>query len=216
LPQVVGAVRGVEVGFGVVPGPPRLCRPGSCEGGDACRLRRVSLFAVADDVVLRPVREDDLTVLDRIFTDPDTMGPFQWYGWRDLTKFRRRWAENGLLTDDSGTLMVVRAEEALGFVSWHKAVTSMSSYCWNVGIALLPECHGRGYGTQAQRLLVRYLFAHTQVQRIEAGTDVENVAEQRALEKVGFQREGVMRGHSFRQGAWHDTVLYSVLRGEVS
>jgi RimJ/RimL family protein N-acetyltransferase len=44
---------------------------------------------------------------------------------------------------------------------------------------------------------------------------VGNVAEQRALEKVGFQREGVLRGPSFRLGVWHDTVLYSVLRGEV-
>jgi RimJ/RimL family protein N-acetyltransferase len=112
-------------------------------------------------------------------------------------------------------LMGVRASEPLGFVSWHKAVTSMSSYRWNMGIGRLPEFHGRGYGTEAQRLLVRYLFAHTQVQRIEAATDVDNIAEQRALEKIGFAREGVLRGHSFRLGAWHDTVLHSVLRGEV-
>jgi RimJ/RimL family protein N-acetyltransferase len=72
--------------------------------------------------------------------------------------------------------MVVRADEPLGFVSWRKVVTSMSSHCWNLAIALLPEYHGRGYGTQARRLLVQYLFAHTQVQRIEAGTDVENCA----------------------------------------
>jgi len=154
-------------------------------------------------------------VFDRIITDPETMGPFQWYGWRDPNKFRRRWAENGLLADDGGVLMVVLGDEPLGFVSWHRIATSMTSYCWNAGIALLPEHHGRGYGTQAQRLLVRYLFAHTQVQRIEAATDVENIAEQRALEKVGFQQEGVLRGHTFRMGTWHDTVLYSVLRGEV-
>lgn len=51
--------------------------------------------------------------------------------------------------------------------------------------------------------------------RIEAGTDVGNLAEQRALEKAGFTREGVLRGHSFRSGRWHDTVMYSVLRHEV-
>jgi RimJ/RimL family protein N-acetyltransferase len=28
-------------------------------------------------------------------------------------------------------------------------------------------------------------------------------------------REGVLRGHSFRAGRWHDTVIYSVLRDEV-
>ncbi|MEH1122837.1 GNAT family N-acetyltransferase [Micromonospora sp. CPCC 206061] len=51
--------------------------------------------------------------------------------------------------------------------------------------------------------------------RIEAAIDVANIAEQRSLEKVGFQREGVMRGHAFRDGAWDDTLLYSVPRGEI-
>ncbi len=47
-------------------------------------------------------------------------------------------------------------------------VTVPSSYCWEIGIILLPEARGRGYGTQAQRLLARYLFAHTTVHRIWA------------------------------------------------
>ena len=71
---------------------------------------------------------------------------------------------------------------------------------------------GHGYGTEAHRLLVRYLFAHTTVHRIEADTEVDNVAEQHALEKAGFSREGVMRGIAWRDGAWRDGVTYSVLR----
>jgi Acetyltransferase (GNAT) domain len=50
-----------------------------------------------------------------------------------------------------------------------------SLHCWEIGIVLLPEARGRGYGTQAQRLLARYLFAHTTVHRIWAGTEVDNV-----------------------------------------
>lgn len=42
------------------------------------------------------------------------------------------------------------------------------------------------------------------------------MAEQRALEKAGFTREGVLRGTTFRQGRWHDQVIYSVLRAEVT
>ena len=41
------------------------------------------------------------------------------------------------------------------------------------------------------------------------------LAEQRALEKAGFTREGVVRGSTFRQGRWHDQVLSSVLRDDV-
>ncbi|MCO6009325.1 GNAT family N-acetyltransferase [Actinoallomurus purpureus] len=89
---------------------------------------------------------------------------------------------------------------------------SSAAYCWSMGIGLLPEARGRGYGTEAHQLLARYLFAHTTVHRIEADTEVENIAEQRALEKAGFTREGVMRGCGWRDGAWRDGVTYSLLR----
>ena len=48
--------------------------------------------------------------------------------------------------------------------------------------------------------------------RIEGITEAENLAEQRVLEKAGFTREGVMRGVFWRDGAWRDGVLYSLLR----
>ena len=110
--------------------------------------------------------------------------------------------------------MVVREQERLGFVGWRKITAGPASYYWNMGIGLLPEARGKGAGTAAQRELVRYLFAHTQVRRLEADTETENVAEQRALEKVGFTREGVRRAIVFRDGEWRDSVVYSILREE--
>jgi RimJ/RimL family protein N-acetyltransferase len=84
-----------------------------------------------------------------------------------------------------------------------------------MGIELAPGARGHGYGVEAQALLARYLFEHTEANRVEAMTDIENVAEQRALEKAGFTREGVVRGSQFRAGAHHDLVCYSILRAEV-
>jgi RimJ/RimL family protein N-acetyltransferase len=108
--------------------------------------------------------------------------------------------------------MVVRSDEPVGMVNWRRHQAGLASHCWEIGIALLPEAHGQGYGTEAHRLLVRYLFAHTTVHRIEAVTEVGNVAEQKALEKAGFASEGVMRGNCWRDGAWRDEVLFSILR----
>jgi RimJ/RimL family protein N-acetyltransferase len=84
-------------------------------------------------------------------------------------------------------------------------------------LRMAPAGRGRGCGTEAQRLIVRYLFSHApQVNRIQAITEDDNIAGQRALEKAGFAREGVMRGCGFRDGRWRDAVLYSVLRDEVA
>jgi ribosomal protein S18 acetylase RimI-like enzyme len=107
--------------------------------------------------------------------------------------------------------------ERLGLVNWLPVMYGPTTGCvaWNIGIGLLPSARGRGVGTTAQRLLVEHLFATTPYYRIEAGTDVENIAEQRALEKAGLRREGVIRGAHTRGGVRRDMVMYSILRTDL-
>ncbi len=78
----------------------------------------------------------------------------------------------------------------------------------------VPRHAGQGLGTEAQRLLAEFLFATYDLNRVEASTDVENLPEQRSLEKAGFVREGIQRGAQFRAGAYHDLVTYSRLRDD--
>lgn len=167
------------------------------------------------DLRLHPVAEGDLSLLERLYGDRATTGEYEWRGWLDPRWLRRQWDENGMLTEDGGTLMVVLGEDVLGFVTWGKRQTGFRSFCWTIGIGLTPEARGHGHGAAAQRLLTHYLFTHTQVIRIEAETEIGNLAEQRALEKAGFCREGVLRSVNFRGGHWRDGVLYSILRHEV-
>jgi RimJ/RimL family protein N-acetyltransferase len=115
--------------------------------------------------------------------------------------------------------MLVVADDdgrAVGDVSWVRMLNGPppNGYCWNIGVWVAPEHRGRGHGAAAQRLLVAYLFEHTSMERVEASTEIANVGEQRALEKAGFTREGVLRRACFRGGQWRDMVLYSKLRGE--
>jgi RimJ/RimL family protein N-acetyltransferase len=69
-----------------------------------------------------------------------------------------------------------------------------------------PPCTGR------PELLARYLFAHTTAHRIWAGTETGKLAEQLALGKAGFTREGVIRAAAWRDGSWRDGVIYGLLR----
>jgi len=174
-----------------------------------------TLNRLSSTVTLRPVIEDDLSWLASMRNDPAVSGLHEWHGWSDPQRKRRQWSESGLLGDDGGTLIVLHGADRVGHVSWRRVTTGPIATGWAIGIGLAPEFRGRGYGSEAQRLLVRYLFAHTQVNRVEATTEITNVAEQRALEKAGFTREGILRGTTFRQGRRHDQVIYSVLRDEV-
>lgn len=167
-----------------------------------------------DTVTLRPVREDDLPLIERLCLDPAEAGPFQWFGWFAARHLRQRWEANEFLDENGGQLMVCRSEDTLGFVSWRRQPTGPACHCWDIGITLAPHARGHGHGGQAQRLLVDYLFRTTLVNRVSAETDVANHAEQRALEKAGFTREGVLRGYQYRDGEWRDLVLYAVVRSE--
>jgi aminoglycoside 6'-N-acetyltransferase len=167
-------------------------------------------------VSLRPVTAADLDVFDGEFSSAQRTGVYQWFGFTSTSGLRRGLAENGLLGADSGVLTVVDGGwEPAGRVEWFKSVWGRpdTSSCWTIAIGLRPSFQGRGIGTEAQRLLVDYLFSHTRAERVQAYTDVENRAEQRALEKAGFSREGVLLSAQWRQGGWQDQVLYSVLRG---
>jgi RimJ/RimL family protein N-acetyltransferase len=170
------------------------------------------MWQMSDQLALRPIREDDLPVIETMTQDPETTGEFQWFGWNDLLRWRRGWADNRLLGPDGGTLVVVRGDARLGLVNWRRRPATPAAYYWEIGVILLPAARGRGDGTQAHRLLARYLFAHTTVHRIEAATEVDNVVEQRVLEKAGFTREGVVRGAGWRGGSWRDGIRYSLLR----
>jgi RimJ/RimL family protein N-acetyltransferase len=168
-----------------------------------------------DQATLRPVRETDLPFLEGLTNDPAGVGEFLWDGWHDPNRLRRRLHEDGMVGQDRGQLMIVLGEEQLGFVSWFKMPTGPNTHCWNMGVMVAPEARGQGYGTQGQRQLVRYLFLHSQLNRIEAETEIGNIAEQRSLEKAGFTREGVRRGVGFRAGQWRDGVHYGIVRADV-
>ena len=81
-----------------------------------------------------------------------------------------------------------------------------------VGIWLQTAARSRGIGGFAQRQLAELFFRHTTTNRVEAATDIENVAEQRALEAAGFRREGLIRGGQWRDGAYRDAYVYGITR----
>jgi RimJ/RimL family protein N-acetyltransferase len=122
--------------------------------------------------------------------------------------------------DANGGLTVVAEDgQPAGDVSWHWTKhwgPSSASRSPMIGIWLRPEYRGQGIGAEAQARLARLLFAHTNTNRVEAATEVDNVAEQRALERAGFTREGRVRGSLWRAGAHRDAYLYSILRAEAT
>ncbi|HVM28991.1 MAG TPA: GNAT family protein [Mycobacteriales bacterium] len=160
---------------------------------------------------LRPARPDEVAVLAEWSGAPSS--PFE--DWTGEPPPGLAGASRTPAPDGGGDLAVTDGDDVLlGSVSWHPVLygPNPGSSAFDIGISLQPPARGRGHGARAQRLLAEYLFATTPVHRVQASTDVQNVAEQRALERAGFRAEGVLRGAQWRHGAYHDLVSYARLR----
>jgi len=85
----------------------------------------------------------------------------------------------------------------------------------SIGYWMAPDERGRGIATRALRLLSRWALADGGVERLELTTHPLNVASQRVAEKVGFVREGLLRSHMrFAEGR-RDSVIFSLLPGDL-
>jgi RimJ/RimL family protein N-acetyltransferase len=83
-----------------------------------------------------------------------------------------------------------------------------------IGYALLPSQRGKGYCTEAVKIMVDYLFLSKEMARIQAHIHPGNIASQKVVEKNGFKKEGTIRKCFFSKGEWRDMLLYSILREE--
>jgi RimJ/RimL family protein N-acetyltransferase len=148
---------------------------------------------------------------DRAIRDSQLGYPFpvtvemeeRWYG-EMLSGERRDWVSFAVETKD-GTLA--------GFV--HLTNINWISRVAGFGITIgTRQLQGRGIGTEATACLVGYGFETLNLERIWLEVPAFNERAIRLYERVGFRREGVLRGHAYAAGQRHDVVVMGVLRGE--
>ncbi len=84
-----------------------------------------------------------------------------------------------------------------------------------IGIAIgEAEYRGRGYGTDAVRLLIQIGFEQFNLNRIWLTANAGNTAGLKAYTKAGFTQEGLLRQYGYINGHYYDTVIMAILRSE--
>lgn len=107
----------------------------------------------------------------------------------------------------------VSSEEMIGFVGldgihWHHRVGWLSIAIGD------PANRGRGYGTEAMRLILAFAFDEINLHRVQLTVFSYNTTAIALYERLGFVREGVQRESLLRGGRHYHTLMYGLLRRE--
>ena len=164
-------------------------------------------------VLLRPRVDDDLALFARWHGNPDVR---HWLHMSEmptqtLETERQRWqiARN----DPTRVSFVIETLDGVPIGNIVLIGVDAAHRRAELGIAIGDKEHwGRGYGTDAIRVILRFAFEVLNLRRVELITDIDNERGIRAYEKCGFVREGVLRAKRMRYGEPLDMLIMSVLR----
>ena len=162
------------------------------------------------NVNFRLAEKEDLALLAEWVNKPEVFGEYN-----PLHQMSRVDFEKSFDGPHEEKWFVVEKKDGtkIGFLA-HFYVLHVAGRQLEIGYSLLPNERGKGYCSEAIKIMVDYLFLSKDVGRIQAQTDPRNVASQKVLEKAGFKREGTLRRSFFMRGEWRDAYIYSVLRDE--
>lgn len=165
---------------------------------------RPTLFG--DGVIVRPGRPADASALTTILAE-ETVS--RWWG---IPESAQRLADK-LLGDDEVVLLVIEVEgQVAGAVEYSEENDPEYRHA-GIDVYLGSAFQGRGLGTEAVRLVARFLFDDRQHHRLTIDPAAHNERAIRCYEKVGFKPVGVMREYELGpDGHFHDGLLMDMLR----
>ena len=82
---------------------------------------------------------------------------------------------------------------------------------WEIGIMLAPAAQGKGLAARALHEIIDHAFDRLGARRVYGDVDEGNVASQRLFERLGFQREGLLRGNWHTHLGERHSVIYGLL-----
>jgi RimJ/RimL family protein N-acetyltransferase len=166
-----------------------------------------------EKVGLRARHDEDIPVLlAELYDDAVTGSRADSAPWRPLTPGTK---DPRLVVDDTreGSVQFSVVELDRGALVgtatfWGIDTHSRSAH---IGLGLLPDARGQGYGTDVVKVLTHYGFIIRGFNRMQIETLADNHAMLAAAEKNGYVREGVLRRSAWVLGEFLDEVILGLL-----
>ena len=165
----------------------------------------------SERLLLREFREADFEAVHAYASDPEVVrfmpwGPNSEDETRDFLKRAQAYSEADPRVGFEFAVTRRDTADLIGGMGFHvDQSNAMLGYCF------AKPAWGRGFATEAARLVLGFGFKELGVHRVWAGCDPENAGSIQVLKRLGMIQEGHMRQDCNIRGEWRDTLLFSVL-----
>ncbi|TCS96734.1 GNAT family N-acetyltransferase [Hazenella coriacea] len=174
-----------------------------------------------ENIYVRPVKEEDVDALLKLelknkdlfqlFTELRDESFYTDQGQLD----RINNAVKSMKKDQSYLFLIYLkgSNEVIGEVMLFEVARQNLQSCW-IGYSIDKDHNGKGYMTEAVKLVVNYAFKELDLHRIEAGVMPHNTGSIKVLLKAGFHKEGLAKKSVKINGHWEDHVMLAIVNEE--
>jgi RimJ/RimL family protein N-acetyltransferase len=168
-------------------------------------------------VRLRGYERSDLDALMKWVNDEevtDFLGPLLIYPLSSIAE--EQFIEGAANSSDTSRTFVIETlaeRKYIGSIAFH--VIDWINRSAGLGVVIGDKsCWGKGYGTDAMRVMMRLAFDKMNLHRLWLHVFDFNLRAISSYEKCGFKREGVLREERYLHGRYYDTIVMAILRDE--
>jgi RimJ/RimL family protein N-acetyltransferase len=166
------------------------------------------------DIAFRVIEREDLETLRKLHNDPNTYlnllnidfvdeeGQLEW--WKNLYKKKddKRYV---ICFADRPNVIIGRLR--IQNINW------LHNNC-EVGLDIMPEYRGKGYGVKSYEMLLEFLFNHMNMNMVYLKVAEFNPNAKKLYEKVGFKETGRLPQFYYRHGKYWDYIIMSLTKDE--
>jgi L-phenylalanine/L-methionine N-acetyltransferase len=163
-----------------------------------------------EDLYIRRAEPDDCSAMHEIFSCPKVFAGTLQLPYPSRERWRQRLAEPG---DGTHNLVAVVGDQVVGMLGVHTFPDRpRRQHVGAIGMAVRDEWQGKGIGTALMCAALDLADKWLNLTRLELEVYTDNEAAIRLYERFGFEREGTLRQHAFRDGHYVDSYMMARLR----
>ena len=169
----------------------------------------------SEEIILRKLELNDYDNYLEYVTDEKISKQFNFHHTAESAKTRLEDLVEKYTQDNKPFVWAIASKsdnEFIGIISLDSK--SFTNKHFSLACGIREKFRGNNYCYYACKTLIDYIFNNFDMHRLELAHNIDNIASQKTIERLGAKYEGTARESKFYDGGFKDRKIYSILKDE--